>query len=663
LRAEECEGFNDPELLRLPDPAVPPKASVRGSLETWIQVVERVLAADGLEFADEDEVPRDPHGGFVKSGYFAIRKDASSDRTITNAIPANSLESSVGLAHALLAHCVSLGEIVLYPDEKLRGSGRDLPDAYHSARVSLRRAFRNAVGPWIDAARFRGSLAYERLMARRAERGRHGPPRKVTACWRSLPMGDLNAVDYMQIAHLNCLRSAGCCTDDSLITYKRPLPPGEDGVWEGIVVDDYNVIGRVPRSLTASEAAADTRRVAVADAQYAREGRKPKPAKCYMHEEIFHCWGGTVDGERGSVQAGAELQGRLLLLALRTLYAGRTTPGVWKAIVGLFSYCAFVGGRTGLAMFDWVYAEARDLEDGEVFAPSSRARAELEGLLVFLPFMYVDLRASCSERVFATDASSRSAAIVESRVGTKTAEQMWQFRYRKGTASASLRTLSDLLEPRLGASRAHAAARVLLGLDDMLHEGPPVGCLDEPAPEEAPAWTAAVADALGWQPLWHGPVEPSWHINRKEALPIGLLGRRLAADPGSHRRRFVVLVDSSVNVAAWSKGRSRSRRLNGTLQRACPELLLAGIRLGFVHVRSKFNPADDPTRGRPVRAVPAAVPFVGSSVARLLGVGPPLSFAELGALTGCDVALPGALLGVGEGPFAWSPWGEAPLPR
>ena len=104
-----------------------------------------------------------------------------------------------------------------------------------------------------------------------------------------------------------------------------------------------------------------------------------------------------------------------------------------------------------------------------------------------------------------------------------------------------------------------------------------------------------------------------------------------------------------MNVASWAKGRSRSRALNGVLQRACPELLLGRIQLGFVHVRTKHNPADDPTRGRPVRARPISTPLPGSALARLLGVGPPLSFVEAGELFGCEAGLPPALFGKGEG--------------
>jgi hypothetical protein len=426
-------------------------------------------------------------------------------------------------------------------------------------------------------------------------------------------------------------------------------------VWEGVVVDDYNVIGCVPRTLSPTGTAADTLRVQAADAAYAREGRVPKASKCFDHEDIFHIWGGTVDGEGGSSQAGAALQGRLICLALRMLYGGRTTPGYWKAMIGLLSYCAFVGGRTAFAMFDAVYFEAADLADGEVFLPSGRARCEVECLLAFLPFMYVDLRAPVSERLFATDASSRSAAIVESRVPALTAREMWRFRYRKGTASTELRTLAGQFADRMDAGLAEHTARALLGLAELAaadarEEGVE---LDEGA-GDPPAWSAALADALPWKPIWHGPVDVRSHINRKEAVPIGLLARRLARDPSAQGKRYVVAVDSSVNVASWAKGRSRSRALNSVLRRACPEQMLGGVRLGYVHVRSAHNPADDPTRGRPVRSRARFVPYAGSPLGQLLA-GTPMSHATLGRVFGVDTSLPAALFAAGESPRPWSP--------
>jgi hypothetical protein len=110
-----------------------------------------------------------------------------------------------------------------------------------------------------------------------------------------------------------------------------------------------------------------------------------------------------------------------------------------------------------------------------------------------------------------------------------------------------------------------------------------------------------------------------------------------------------VLVDSSVNVACWSKGRSRSRALNAFLKRAAPEALMARLSLGFAHIRSAFNPSDDPTRGRPVRSQPRRHPDPASLMGRFLRA-ECLSFSEMGELFGVDVGLPDALFNIGQEP-------------
>ena len=89
---------------------------------------------------------------------------------------------------------------------------------------------------------------------------------------------------------------------------------------------------------------------------------------------------------------------------------------------------------------------------------------------------------------------------------------------------------------------------------------------------------------------------------------------REAADPALHRTKGIVCLDSDVVVGAGSKGRSSSRELNRPLRRGAPTLLLTRMQRGYVHVRSDFNPADDPTRRRAVRGPRTAPPPWAESV-------------------------------------------------
>ena len=67
-------------------------------------------------------------------------------------------------------------------------------------------------------------------------------------------MGDLNAVDYAQTAHMNLIRGFGGLPDDTLLRYRAPVPRGP--VWEGVIIDDRTVASKIPRCVRPSESPA-----------------------------------------------------------------------------------------------------------------------------------------------------------------------------------------------------------------------------------------------------------------------------------------------------------------------------------------------------------------------------------------------------------------------
>ena len=186
------------------------------------------------------------------------------------------LERRVGVSGELLAHGVFLGEIQLRDDEKARTSGKDLPGAYHPGGVSILRAKTYAVGAAVASDRFARGPAFVRMVARRQAEGRVPVvPAKVRVGWRSLAMGDLNAVCFMTAARGNLLRRHGAARD--LVRYRAPLPRGP--LLEGLIVDDYDMVCVVPRTLGAEEAAEDTDVLQRSDATYLSVGLTPEPKK------------------------------------------------------------------------------------------------------------------------------------------------------------------------------------------------------------------------------------------------------------------------------------------------------------------------------------------------------------------------------------------------
>ena len=62
----------------------------------------------------------------------------------------------------------------------------------------------------------------------------------------TLPMGDTNAVEFGQGAHVGMLRSVGGMTSGEMLEGGKPAPRGS--VWQGVVVDDHAIVARFSRT-------------------------------------------------------------------------------------------------------------------------------------------------------------------------------------------------------------------------------------------------------------------------------------------------------------------------------------------------------------------------------------------------------------------------------
>ena len=88
-----------------------------------------------LEFAlDEGIDPR------LVSGTFPVPKSAERERLVSNRRPRNAVERSIGAAAELFPHGSVFTELLVGARARVRGSEDDLPDFYHTVRVSEARA-------------------------------------------------------------------------------------------------------------------------------------------------------------------------------------------------------------------------------------------------------------------------------------------------------------------------------------------------------------------------------------------------------------------------------------------------------------------------------------------------------------------------------------------
>ena len=122
-------------------------------------------------------------------------------------------------------------------------------------------------------------------------------------------------------------------------------------------------------------------------------------------------------------------------------------------------------------------------------------------------------------------------------------------------------------------------------------------------------WLEELVGALPWELQAVFRNRESDHINISEAKAYVAEVFRASLDPREHRKRRFYSLDSFVVVGAGSKGRGSTRRLNLPLRAAAPTLLMTRVTPGFGHLRSAYNPADDPTRGVRLRGVGEEPPW------------------------------------------------------
>ena len=611
LSAELREAFLDPSILatKVHVPKAPKIASAASAV--WLQVLARLDVCGILWLACERELPRGFSGEDLKSGLFAVGKDDGTLRTILNRVLRNAIEESRDGVTPTFPHGSTLAEIFLEECEKLRISVDDLPDFYHWIRISYARILTNGFGPPISHEEARKMRAWERLTdEQREEITKTG---RAATCWGVLPMGDRNSVSFAQEAHANLLREGGGLTDDELIVYRRPWPAGKTA--EGVMVDDHAVVhkARTTESKAAAEAAlqqassgrvaesADVARdvelVARSLQAYRSHGLAPKPAKSVRFEDgQIDLWGATVHGTEGSVRGKLSVLWRAILVTLELKRLRRTTQRLWRLLLGLWSH-SLSFRREGYAFLQEAYAFTERFEsDREVRRVPERVLTELTLLVAFASTFEQDLRAPLSATWACTDASSRFAASVEAKLPEHLGVALWAHReQRRGYVRCEPEILGSL-----AAARDHGDEYEAQVLSNVVARDEDLAEYVRKGEARAP-WFEEIVAGTQFEKRFLYRVREDDHINVSEAKAYMTEVRRASRDAKEHRKRRLYGLDSFVAIGAGSKGRASSRRLNPVYRSGAPTLLLCRMHSGFNHIRSAWNPADDPTRGKPVR--------------------------------------------------------------
>ena len=191
----------------------------------------------------------------------------------------------------------------------------------------------------------------------------------------------------------------------------------------------------------------------------------------------------------------------------------------------------------------------------------------------------IDLRLRPSDLLVASDSSSHVEAAVVAEVGQSFTAEAQRHGLQKGL-------WNRLLGPSAAYLREHAGLQ-------------PEDELPERSYDMHPLWEEVCTTK---QFRVFGPIKKR---QRRKHINLGEVSAALSAEreigilqPDSY---YVHLQDSQVALACLVKGRSSSFELNKLLRRSIPDHAGQNIKAFYGFVRSKLNPADDPTRGADVR--------------------------------------------------------------
>lgn len=533
-----------------------PKVSVHSSREQRNKLFKKM--ADTGRLAPVDVEVMRP-GLF--SGLFAVAKDLQRDRLILDARPPNMAEEVLSKNTKTMASANCLSGLELAEGEVLLMSGRDVKDFFYQFKVSRERSMRNVLASWLEPEDM------EYVFGRPFVQGGY-------VGLNTLAMGDLNACEYAQGAHLALLLQSGAATMKEVMQMHSPFPRGLLSV--GVVIDDLVLLEKVMKkeldgSAFASEA---SERLKLVMQKYEQVGLPTNPKKAFDDAKLATFWGVQVDGEKGLMRANETRTWPLVLVTLRVCALGLCTVALLRSLAGSFVSVLSLRRRLLSAMNLVFDAVACSASEKQVLRLSPKLKDELFTLCILSGMALVNLRAQTVGTIRATDASDWGTAAVSACLPVAVAREVQR-------CSLSKSTWTKLLPPQKAWLRAKEALRA----EDEMPEGEVF--------DVHPLWEL-LARALHYKEEWRKPHVKKVHINVGELRAALDEESRLALKMVSARVAFAL--DSQVALGALTKGRASSRALNAELSRSIPTVLGADLYSFYGYLPSKINRADGPTR-------------------------------------------------------------------
>ena len=467
-----CMAYCNPDCLL--HPGLPGDDDIpvcRDSLEQVVGLM-RVWDVRGLLVLHENDVPGCyPHESVR---IFNCYKNSGCDRQIGDRRGRNFCEMKVFGPSKLLPAGPDVFEFFLGDGEEVHVSISDRRDFYHQFRTTYTRAISNTLSPGLPVELIEDTKAFSALMLRKANASvsRHavgdglfsshrfpkpprGKPKFVFGAFASILQGDHGGVEYACQAHEGLLQSVGLLPDENRIVANRPFQG--DSIMQGLVIDDFFVVSKVPRG--SREVTPDVAAVREAIAVYDREKIIGSPSKDLFGERTAKVIGAHINGsdralDNGICPLGSPSSKRFALawLTLQVCALPYTTDVLHVCLLG-----GWVSVLTFRRPLMSILNESFRLVDSSAICPS-RPRLvklprtvanELTVLALLVSLAVSDLRSEASDFIYATDASLAKGAICRAPVNVDFARFLWRISRSKG-AYHRLMTPLQTVSKRLG---------------------------------------------------------------------------------------------------------------------------------------------------------------------------------------------------------------------
>ena len=392
---------------------------------------------------------------FEKVKVFNAMKSLSQDRQIGDRRGRNAVENKVEGDSVHLPAGSDLLDLQVSPScQCLWLYASDRKDFYHQIWASVRRSKTNTLGPALRKEDLLGTQGWEDFQLRSKRkylRTEHGDKlgESASESCRSEPLyyasfgavlqGDHAGVDMATSAHVAALQEAGCLRDATRLVAN--VPPRHCDVLDGLVIDDYFVVGiedkEVPPHL--SRAALFHSR---AQGVYEKHRLQGSPQKDLCGEREGRLIGAHIDASQRTSSLGMATVGSppekrygLSWVALQLAQLRCTSDALHLSLIGGFvSMLMFRRPFMSiLARSFGVVSESDFNPDSPKVVPLSRSVCdELVLMAVLVPLAVSNIAADFHNKIFCTDASLERGAVLEAPVSRTVAKVLHRSLKSKG---------------------------------------------------------------------------------------------------------------------------------------------------------------------------------------------------------------------------------------